>query len=66
VVDFLDLNIKKHPGNSKLKVMVYEPKQNLQVSLMSMAKGFEMNDELSSFLLENSYIDVKVVTANGN
>jgi DNA polymerase-3 subunit alpha len=65
-VDFLDQNIKKNPGNSKLKVLVYEPKQNLLVSLMSMAKGFEMNDELSSFLLENPFIDVKVSTANGN
>jgi hypothetical protein len=25
-----------------------------------------MNDELSAFLLENSYIDVNVVTGNGN
>jgi len=31
-----------------------------------MAKGLEVNDELSAFLMEHPYIDVNVVTANGN
>jgi hypothetical protein len=31
-----------------------------------MAKGFEMNDELSAYLLEHPYIDVHVVTTNPN
>ena len=30
--------------------------------MISMAKGFEMNDELSAYLLENPYIDVNVET----
>jgi hypothetical protein len=43
-----------------------EPKNNWNINLVTMANGVEMNDELSAFLLENSYIDVNVVTGNGN
>jgi DNA polymerase-3 subunit alpha len=66
IVDFLARNIKKNPGNARMKVVVYEPKQNWHVNLVSMAQGFEMNDELSAFLMDHPYIDIHVITANGN
>jgi len=66
VVTFLVNNIKKNPGNSRVKFKVIEPKHNWNINLVSMAKGLEVNDELSAFLMDNPYIDVNVVTANGN
>jgi DNA polymerase-3 subunit alpha len=66
IVNFLALNIKKHPGNSRMKLVVYEPKQNWHVTMVSMAKGFEMNDELSAFLMDHPYIDINVITSNSN
>ncbi len=65
-VMFLEENIRKHPGNARIKVNLFEPKHNWHVTMISMAKGFEMNDELSAYLLEHPYIDVNVVTANPN
>lgn len=64
-VDFISENIKKHPGNSRLKMNFFEPKGNITASLVSMSGGFEMNDDLSAFLLENQDFDVKVITSNG-
>lgn len=66
LVEFLVNNLKKHPGNARVKFRLVEPKNNWNINLVSMAKGVEMNDELSAFLLENTYIDVNVVTGNGN
>jgi DNA polymerase-3 subunit alpha len=66
IVNFLALNIKKHPGNSRMKLVVYEPKQNWHVTMVSMAKGFEMNDELSAFLMDHPYIDINVIMSNSN
>ena len=65
-VVFLEDNIRKHPGNARIKVNLYEPKHNWHVTMISMAKGFEMNDELSAYLLEHPYIDVNVVTSYPN
>ncbi len=65
-VVFLQDNIRKYPGNSRIRVSLHEPKFNWHVKMISMAKGFEMNDELSAYLLEHPYIDVNVVTANPN
>jgi DNA polymerase-3 subunit alpha len=66
LVEFLVNNLKKYPGNARVKFRLGEPKNNWNINLVTMAKGVEMNDELSAFLLENSYIDVNVVTGNGN
>jgi DNA polymerase-3 subunit alpha len=66
IVDFLDSNFTRHPGNSRMKLKVYEPKHNWNVSMVTMGKGFEMNDELSAFLMDRPYIDIHVITANGN
>ena len=63
---FLEQNIRKHPGNARMKVNLYETKNHWHISMISMAKGFEMNDELSAYLLEHPYIDVNVVTSNAN
>jgi DNA polymerase-3 subunit alpha len=61
-VDFIDKNIKTHPGKSSLKFNIYEPKENLKLSLYSLEKGFTMNDEMVNFIEENQDIEVQVVT----
>jgi len=62
-VDFLTRNMKQNPGKSVLKLNVYDPEQNLKVSLHTSDKGFVMNDDLADFLMNNLDIDVSVAVA---
>jgi DNA polymerase-3 subunit alpha len=39
---------------------VLEPKENLLVSLYSFDKGFQMNEEMAGFLLDNPDVEVQV------
>ncbi|MFL9484143.1 DNA polymerase III subunit alpha [Chitinophagaceae bacterium LWZ2-11] len=59
-VDFIDKNIKDFPGKSGLKFNIFEPKENLKVSLICTEKGFQMNEEMANFLLENPDVEVSV------
>jgi DNA polymerase-3 subunit alpha len=59
-VDFLVGNIKKYPGNSSLRVIVSEPKNNLRANLVTLDSGFEMNLDLIQFLENKPEIDVQV------
>jgi DNA polymerase-3 subunit alpha len=60
-IQFLEENIRKHPGRSTLKLTLTEPRENLKISLVSMDNGFEMNDELLDFLDLNPEMEVQVV-----
>jgi DNA polymerase-3 subunit alpha len=59
-VDFLVENVKKYPGNSSLRVIVSEPKNNLRANLVTLDSGFEMNLDLIQFLENKPEIDVQV------
>ena len=59
-VDFIETNVKKYPGKSSLRFNVLEPKENLLVSLYSFDKGFQMNEEMAGFLLDNPDVEVQV------
>lgn len=59
-VDFLADNIRKYPGNSSLRVIVSEPKNNLKANLVTLDSGFEMNLDLIHFLENKPEIDVQV------
>jgi DNA polymerase-3 subunit alpha len=59
-VEFIETNVKKYPGKSSLRFNVLEPKENLLVSLYSFDKGFEMNEEMAGFLLDNPDVEVQV------
>jgi len=59
-VNFVEKNIKKHPGKSALRFTVYEPVENLKISLYNYEKGFMMNDEMAEFLLNNPDVEVTV------
>ena len=62
-VDFFDKNIKNYPGKAAFKVIVAEPKNDWKVNLVTIDNGFEMNNDMISFLEETPEIDVHVITA---
>jgi DNA polymerase-3 subunit alpha len=59
-VNFVDRNVRSFPGKSSLRFNIYEPKENLKVSLYTFEKGFQMNEEMADFLLENPDVLVNV------
>jgi DNA polymerase III subunit alpha len=60
-VNFIEQNIKNHPGKCSIKFNIYEPTENLKITMYNNEKGFTMNDDLSNYLLENLDIDVNIV-----
>ena len=62
LVTFVDNNVRTNPGKSSIKFVLYEPKSNYKVSMYTLEKGFEMNDEMTAFLEENPDIEVNVTT----
>ena len=62
VVDFIDKNVRNHPGKATLKFTMNEPKSNCRISLLTLDNGFEMNDELTEFLENKPEFDVQVTT----
>lgn len=60
MIQFLEKNTRSNPGKSTLKFNVYEPKENLRVSMFTIEKGFEMNEEMADYLMNNLDVDVKV------
>jgi len=63
LLTFLQQNVKNHPGRSGLKLNISEPRLNARVSLFTRETGFEMNDEMAAWLIENGDISVQVLTA---
>jgi len=59
-VEFLQKNLKKHPGRVRLKVVLVDQIEKLMVQMKTTEKGFEMNDEMAEFLEMNPLIDVQV------
>jgi DNA polymerase-3 subunit alpha len=62
VVNFIEKNVRNHPGKATLKLTLNEPKQNWKISLLTMDNGFEMNDEMTEFLETKPEFDVQVTT----
>ncbi len=60
LVDFVDSNIKQNPGKTSLRFNMFEPKENLKVSLYSLDKSFLMNEDMAGFLLNNPDFEVNV------
>ena len=59
-VNFVDKNVRSFPGKSSIRFNIYEPKENLKVSLYSFERGFQMNEEMAEFLLNSPDVDVHV------
>ena len=62
MVNFVERNLKTHPGKSTLKFTLSEPKNRMKVSLVTMNNGFEMNEEMIQFLEKSPELEVQVLT----
>jgi DNA polymerase-3 subunit alpha len=63
MIQFLEANIKAHPGKSGLRIIINEPKSALKVTLMTLDHGLEMNHEMIRYLEEKPEIEVQVAVA---
>jgi DNA polymerase-3 subunit alpha len=64
-VKFISTNAKQNPGKSSLRFHIYEPEEQLKISLYNSEKGISLNEELTTYLLNNQDIDINVLL-NGN
>ncbi len=62
-VEFVEKNIRSNPGKSSVRFNIYEPKENLKLSLYTLEKGFSMNEEMAEFLMDNPDVEVNVALA---
>lgn len=60
MVGFIEQNLKTYPGKSTLRINIVEPKENLRISMYTIERGFQMNEEMADYLMNNLDIDVKV------
>lgn len=62
-IQFFETNVKGNPGTAAVKFTVTEPKTALKAALLSNGHGFELNNEMISFLSDKPEIAVQVATA---
>lgn len=63
MIEFIDNNIKKHPGRTPIKFTITDSKQQVKIGMRTLDTGFEMNDEMAGFLSENPELEVQVISA---
>jgi DNA polymerase III subunit alpha len=61
LIEFLQKNMKKNPGNCRLRINVSNTEEE-QIQLYSLEKGITINDDLKEFLTENNYMEVAIST----
>ena len=62
IVSFVDDNIRTNPGKSSIRFVLSEPKSQCRVTMYTLERGFEMNDEMTAFLEANPDMEVSVTT----
>jgi DNA polymerase-3 subunit alpha len=60
MIQFLGENVHHHPGSSTLKFCINEPTARVKFGMYSMEKGFEMNDEMASYLQQKPELDIQI------
>lgn len=60
MIDFIDENVQKFPGNSGLKFNICDDISNLKFAMCTMEKSFEMNDEMAIYLQHKPQLAVKI------
>ena len=60
---FLESNVKRNPGKARLRFVFNDKRERTSVSLSTLDKGFEMNDEMADFLADNPEFEVQVDSA---
>jgi len=62
IINFLEKNLKHHPGSAGLRFTMTDPKGNMRISLVTSGRGFEMNEEMIHFLEEKKELEIQVLT----
>jgi DNA polymerase-3 subunit alpha len=63
-IQFLEQNVKANPGRTALKITFVEPREQIVASLLTIDKGFMVNDEFVEFLDKNPEWNVQVKLNN--
>jgi DNA polymerase III subunit alpha len=59
-IDFVETNISRHPGTASIRLCISDPSSRLQVGMYTLEKGFEMNDEMASYLQQKPELAIQV------
>ncbi|QEC69652.1 DNA polymerase III subunit alpha [Panacibacter ginsenosidivorans] len=59
-VNFIDSNVKANPGKHSLRFNVYDPLENLKITMYTLEKGFTMNEEMAEYLMTNPDVEINV------
>jgi DNA polymerase-3 subunit alpha len=62
MIGFIENNMKNHRGESTLRFILKEPRNNLKISLVTAGNGFEMNEEMIHYLEQKPELEVQVLT----
>jgi DNA polymerase III subunit alpha len=62
MLEFFQKNLKKNPGNARLRFILSDNRNELKVNLFTLEKGITMNDELSEYIIENPDLEVSVLS----
>jgi DNA polymerase-3 subunit alpha len=60
LVDFITKNVHQFPGNASLKFCINDTKSHLKFGMYTPENGFEMNDEMATYLQQKPELDVQV------
>ena len=60
MIEFIDGNVQKFPGNSGLKFNICDDISKLKFAMCTMENTFEMNDEMASYLQHKPQLNVKI------
>jgi DNA polymerase-3 subunit alpha len=61
-VNFMEDNVNRYPGVSTLKFCVRDTSSDLKFGMYTLGNGFEMNDEMATYLQEIPDIEVMIET----
>ncbi len=62
IVQFVEGNVKKHPGHAGLKFVLVDARNKMKISLITMGSGFELNEDMIQFLETRPEMEVQVLT----
>jgi DNA polymerase-3 subunit alpha len=63
MLEFFQKNLKKNPGNARLRFILSDNRNELKVNLFTLEKGITMNEELSEYIIENPDLEVSVLSS---
>lgn len=62
MIDFFQKNLKKNPGNARLRFNLSDNRGDLKVNLFTLEKGLTMNDELAEYIIDHPDLEVSIMS----